>query len=64
MKALKSKKYTCCFCSNISETSNKKIMFCKDCRKIRDFVREYGIRSLLDKLEVGVMKASAPPYNI
>ena len=64
MKILKKKKYSCCFCSNMTETSNKKIMFCKDCRKVRDFLREYGIKSLLEKVEQSVYKASAPlpPY--
>jgi len=37
-------------------------MFCKDCRKIRDFLRESGMRILLDKIDNN--KASAPPYNI
>jgi len=62
MSILKKKKYTCIFCSNMNETSNKKIMFCKDCRKIRDFLRESGMRILLDKIDNN--KASAPPYNI
>ncbi len=59
----KKKKYSCVFCSNTSEKSNKKIMFCKDCRKVRDFLREYGLRVLLDKIDNN--KASAPnlpPY--
>ena len=54
------KKYSCVFCSNTNETSNKKIMFCKDCRRVRDFLREYGVRLLLDKIDNS--KPSAPPY--
>lgn len=58
----KKKKYTCCFCSNISEKSNKKPFFCKECLKIRNWILDNGRKSLLDKLEYKSI-VSAPPYN-
>jgi hypothetical protein len=53
------KKYSCCFCSNKNETSNKKVFFCNDCRKVHTFIREYGIKTILEFIKP---KASAPPY--
>ena len=55
------KKYSCCFCSNTNETSKGKVFFCRDCLKIRNYIRDNGIRPLLDKLENNKL-ASCPSY--
>lgn len=57
------KKYSCVFCSNKNETSKSKVFFCRDCLKIRNFIREKGISTLLDKIEYLKVIASAPPYS-
>ena len=57
------KKYSCVFCSNKNETSKGKVFFCRDCLRIRHFIRENGIRTLLDKIEYLKVIASAPPYS-
>lgn len=54
----KSKKYTCIFCSDVNENSKNKIMFCKNCKTIRNFLHQYGMKALLEIIE----KPSAPPY--
>jgi len=53
------KKYDCVFCSDTSQKSKHKINFCRDCAKIREHIRQYGITSILEKLTI--IKASAPP---
>jgi len=63
MNIFKKKKYTCVFCSDTTETSNKKIMFCRECKVLKRYIRLYGIKVLLDKIEDN-KGASAPPYNI
>jgi len=45
------KKHSCVFCSNKNETSKSKVFFCRDCLKIRNYIRDNGIRTLLDKIE-------------
>ena len=61
----KSKKYSCCFCSDLTKNSSKKINFCRDCKKIRDHIRDKGIMSILSIINNDKEKlASAPPYNI
>ena len=62
MNFFKKKKYTCVFCSDTNEKGNNKVFFCRECNKIRSYIRQYGMRTLQDKLEVHVLKASAPPY--
>jgi len=57
------KKHSCVFCSNKNETSKSKVFFCRDCLKIRNYIRDNGIRTLLDKLENNKVLASAPPYS-
>ena len=53
---------SCVFCSNKNESSKSKVFFCRDCLKIRNYIRDNGIRPLLDKLENNKILASAPPY--
>ena len=53
------KKYRCCFCSNINETSSKKVFFCRECNKLRNYIRDNGIKTLLSKIDCE--KVSAPP---
>ena len=55
----KNKKYSCVFCSNKNEKSNKKIFFCRECNKIREYIRDNGIKPLLNMIQDN--KASAPP---
>jgi len=65
MKFLKSKKYSCVFCSDFTEKGSKKVFFCRECNKIRTYIRQYGIKTLMNKIEVNILKEpSAPPYNI
>ena len=61
------KKYTCVFCSNTNEKSNKKVFFCRDCIKIRNYIRDNGIKTLLNKIECNnnnnkLLEPSCPPY--
>ena len=58
----KKKKYSCVLCSDTNETSSRKVFLCRECKRIKDFLRQYGMKTLLDKIEYN--KASAPPYNI
>lgn len=66
MKMFKKKKYSCVFCSDTNETSSKKVFLCKECRRIKSFLRQYGMKTLLSKIEhnIDYIKPSAPPYNI
>ena len=54
----KKKKYSCIFCSDMNETSKKIIFYCRECKKIREHIRLYGLTSILQHIE----KPSAPPY--
>ena len=60
------KKYSCVFCSNTNEKSSKKVFFCRDCLKIRNYIRYNGIKTLLDKIEGNknnkTLEPSCPPY--
>lgn len=58
----KTKKYTCSFCSDLTKLSSDKVSFCRDCLKIRSYIREYGLKSILDKLTHTDNKPSCPPY--
>ena len=53
-------KYSCCLCSDLTKNSSKQINFCKDCIKVRNYLREKGINNLLELIE---NKVSAPAYN-
>ena len=57
------KKYSCIFCSNLDKVSSKKINFCKDCKKVHNFIREKGLNKLIEYIESNNKNASAPPYN-
>lgn len=60
---LNKKKYSCVFCSDTNEKSSKVVFFCRECSRIRNYIRDNGIKTLLTKIE-GNNKASAPPlYN-
>jgi hypothetical protein len=59
----KTKKYSCCFCSDLTKSSNKKINFCRDCKKIRDYIREKGLSYLLSIVSNNEKSIpTAPPY--
>lgn len=45
---MKNNKKACVMCSN-SRFSNLKL--CKDCQRVRDFIRLYGIKILMDFIE-------------
>jgi DNA-directed RNA polymerase subunit RPC12/RpoP len=62
MKFRKNKKYTCVFCSNKNETSKHKVFLCNDCQKIRNHIREHGIRIILEYIQPKVSVPNAPPY--
>lgn len=65
----KKSKYNCLFCSNHREKSKKKIFFCSTCIKIKDYLRENGVKNTLEKLENNYKEtifpalASAPCYS-
>lgn len=42
----KSDKYNCCLCGHDREKFKKKIAFCRNCRKIKDYINEYGLNSI------------------
>ncbi len=52
-------KYTCVFCSNTKEKSKNKVFFCNECLVIRQYIRDYGIKEVLNKIQT---KPSCPPY--
>lgn len=54
-------KYSCCLCSDLTKNSSKQINFCKDCIKVREFIRIHGIGKILELIENN--KVSAPAYN-
>jgi len=56
----KKSKYSCVFCSNIVQKSKKRVNFCSDCLKIRNWVREKGLQNLLQILEEKT--PTAPAY--
>ena len=60
MKFIKKNKYSCVLCSNTNEKAKYKIFFCLECKKIRNYIRDQGIKNILQKIEYN--KASAPPY--
>lgn len=57
---LKTKKY--CNLCNIQIGKMDKT-FCRDCKKIREHIRDYGITSILDIIQRS-RKPSAPPYQL
>lgn len=57
----KKSKHSCVFCSDLTKNSSKKINFCRDCLRIRNYLREKGISNLLELIDNS--KPSAPPYN-
>ena len=57
----KKKKYTCAFCNDLTKISTSKLTFCRDCDKVRQYIRDYGLRTLLDKISQNIEKPSAPP---
>jgi hypothetical protein len=60
----KKSKFSCVFCSDKKEKSKDKINFCRDCEKIRMYVRDNGIKSILNLiLDNNYQKPTAPPYT-
>lgn len=56
------KKYTCAFCNDLTKISTSKLTFCRDCNKIRSYIRDYGLQTLLSKITQNEMiPASCPP---
>lgn len=69
MGLLKSKKkYSCVFCSNLDKiSSSNKIVFCGDCKKIRNYIRVNGLYSILNIINTNVLpkpKPTVPPYEM
>jgi hypothetical protein len=59
-----SKKYSCCFCSDLKKTSKNKINFCRDCLLIRDHIRDKGLNSILSIIKnKDTIIPTAPPYK-
>lgn len=58
----KTKKYSCAFCNDLTKISTNKISFCRDCIKIRTYIRDYGIKTLLDKIEHNEKSTYPPNY--
>ena len=58
----KNKKYTCCFCSDLTKITTSKVSFCRDCIKIRSYIREYGIKTLIDKITPNEKLTYPPDY--
>lgn len=58
----KKTKHSCVFCSDLTKNSSKKINFCRDCLKIRQYIRDKGIDNILELIKEK-KEASAPPYN-
>lgn len=56
----KKNKFNCVLCGHDREKFKKKISFCRNCRKIKDYINEYGLVSVLDKIKQPT-KATAPP---
>lgn len=56
------KKYSCVFCNDLTKLSTSKISFCRDCNKIRSYIRDYGLQNLLNKISQNEIQASCPPY--
>jgi hypothetical protein len=61
MKIFKEKKYTCVFCSDITTKHKDKVVFCRDCLKIREYIRMNGIKILINNIEEKQLP-TAPPY--
>lgn len=59
----KTKKYSCSFCNDLTEISKNKVSFCRDCIKIRSYIREYGLKSLLEKITQNEKITYPPNYN-
>ena len=57
----KNKKYTCCFCSDLTKISTSKLTFCRDCNKLRSYIRDYGLQTLLSKISQNEVKPTYPP---
>lgn len=57
------KKYSCCFCSSLDKIGKNKIVFCKDCKKIRDYIRDFGLDCILSIIKKNNITATAPAYN-
>ena len=56
------KKYSCCFCNDLTKISTSKVSFCRECNKLRQYLREWGINALLRKIQETDNKPSCPPY--
>jgi late competence protein required for DNA uptake (superfamily II DNA/RNA helicase) len=56
------KKYTCVMCSDIATKYKEKVVFCRDCIKIREYIRLNGIKMLLNYIEEKPTAPPLPPY--
>ncbi len=55
-------KFNCVLCGHDREKFKKKIAFCRSCRKIKDYINEFGLVSVLDKInDKQIIKPTAPP---
>ena len=60
----KKSKFSCVFCSDKKEKSKDKINFCRDCQKLRNFIRDKGMDTIQDFINGNQNKIqpSCPPY--
>ena len=57
----KNKKYTCAFCNDLTKISTSKLTFCRECNKLRSYIRDYGLQTLLSKITQSEVKPTYPP---
>ena len=53
------KKYTCCLCSDDKEKGKNIVFFCRDCKRIREYIRQNGLKAILN----AIVLPSAPEYK-
>ena len=57
----KKKKHSCAFCNDLTKISTSKLTFCRDCNKLRSYIRDYGLQTLLSKISQNEVKPTYPP---
>ncbi len=60
----KKSKFSCVFCSDTKEKSKDKINFCRDCQKLRNYIRDKGMDTIQNFINNSKEKIipSCPPY--
>ena len=54
----KKKKYSCVFCNDRTKIKPSKVAFCKECNALKNHIRLYGLKPLLNYIDSN--KPSAP----